>query len=75
MAKWLNNNKIYSLKLNLSGNEIQFEGANYLIASIKTMDLLANLTLNLRNTGIKKGFASSVKAELETKTGRSFEKF
>lgn len=58
LAKLLTATKLNSLNLNISGNEIKMEGAKCIIDSIKTMDLLKDLKLNIRNNNIKKGVAT-----------------
>eukprot|EP00828_Plagiopyla_frontata_P035750 TRINITY_DN47358_c0_g1_i2.p1 TRINITY_DN47358_c0_g1~~TRINITY_DN47358_c0_g1_i2.p1 ORF type:complete len:645 (-),score=92.33 TRINITY_DN47358_c0_g1_i2:73-2007(-) len=74
LAKLFTSNKLSSLNLNLAGNQIKTEGAKCIIDALKTMNILQNLKLNLRNTGIKKGFATQMKADLEEKPEK-FEKF
>eukprot|EP00828_Plagiopyla_frontata_P031876 TRINITY_DN4167_c0_g2_i2.p1 TRINITY_DN4167_c0_g2~~TRINITY_DN4167_c0_g2_i2.p1 ORF type:complete len:340 (-),score=67.51 TRINITY_DN4167_c0_g2_i2:91-1110(-) len=74
IAKFLLNNKLCKMHLNLSGNAIKTEGAASLIAGIQTMELLSNLALNLRNTEIKKGMATQMKEDLQKKSGREYEK-
>ena len=62
------------LNLNLSGNCIKTDGAENIIEAINNMELLSNLMLNLRNTEIKRGMATQMKANLEKKIGREYEK-